>query len=248
MLQIHLSSLDDRTIADFAIFVLAAVVLPFGSILSGRRIGKQTAISLTSRYSWLIVRGVAISLLVIAVWRMHDRPLAWLGLDLPIGPVGRVGLAVVGMLATAATIVVIRSHRAATPERIRRLRAQAMEMKILPRTNAELTLFIGVAAMAGILEELLYRGFMIWFLTPSTGVIGAIAFSTIVFAVGHLYQGRRGLLRAGGIGLAFAIWYVVTGSLWWLMALHALIDLFGGLMAWRLLRSASAGAEALTAR
>jgi membrane protease YdiL (CAAX protease family) len=77
-------------------------------------------------------------------------------------------------------------------------------------------------------------------------VLGAVVLSTIVFAIGHLYQGWRGMLRAGGIGLAFAIWYVESGSLWWLMALHTLIDLFGGMLAWRLLRPEAARAEVAT--
>jgi membrane protease YdiL (CAAX protease family) len=34
----------------------------------------------------------------------------------------------------------------------------------------------------------------------------------------------------------FAIGFVATGSLWWLIAAHALIDLYGGLVAWSVMR------------
>ena len=118
------------------------------------------------------------------------------------------------------------------------------QIKILPRSNGEFALFLGVALVAGIWEELLYRGFLIWFLIPYANAAGAIYLSSAAFAIGHLYQGWRGIPRAGAVGLIFAAAYVLSGSLWWLMALHALVDLFGGCFAWRLMRRSATAATA----
>jgi membrane protease YdiL (CAAX protease family) len=38
------------------------------------------------------------------------------------------------------------------------------------------------------------------------------------------------------VGLALAIMYLATKSLWWLMVAHALVDINGGVVAFRLAR------------
>ena len=52
--------------------------------------------------------------------------------------------------------------------------------------------------------------------------------SSIVFGVGHLYQGPTGALRTGVIGMVFAVLTIATGSLWVPMLVHVLIDVFQG--------------------
>ena len=42
------------------------------------------------------------------------------------------------------------------------------------------------------------------------------------------------LISTGVIGLILAVAYIASGSLWWVMAVHALLDLYGGLLAWRI--------------
>jgi membrane protease YdiL (CAAX protease family) len=72
---------------------------------------------------------------------------------------------------------------------------------------------------------------------------GAVVLSTAVFALGHVYQGWRGIPRAGFLGLLFAVGYVATASLWWLIALHALVDVYGGFVAWSVMRAPSPAAQ-----
>ena len=108
---------------------------------------------------------------------------------------------------------------------------------VAPRNDLE-------AQVAGIWEELLFRGFLIWFLAPYAGVVGAVAISTLAFGLGHAYQGWRGIPRTGVIGLILAAAYVAGGSLWWVMAAHALLDLYGGLLAWRISRMPEAAPPA----
>ena len=38
------------------------------------------------------------------------------------------------------------------------------------------------------------------------------------------------------LGGVFALAYVLTHSLWWVMAAHALVDLWGGTLGWRVMR------------
>jgi membrane protease YdiL (CAAX protease family) len=45
------------------------------------------------------------------------------------------------------------------------------------------------------------------------------------------------------VGLAFACLYALTQSLWWLMLAHGLIDMGGGLLAFRVTARAAAAVK-----
>ena len=221
--------------ADLAVFALAVGILPLVSIFRGRRIGQDPAGPLIPSYWLTIARGAAVTVLVLGLWRLTGRPLDALGLATPAGA-GLYCFAIVGILAFVMAGQIVFFDRIVKPGRLAKLRSQLPEMKILPRNGRELAVFLLVAVTAGIWEELLYRGFLIWFLAPYATLWGAVALSTAVFALGHVYQGWRGLPRSGFLGLLFALGYVASGSLWWLIALHALIDVYGGLVAWSVMR------------
>lgn len=221
---------------DLIPFLAAVVVMPLVSIYNGSRIARAPDAPLIPRYAQTLARGVAVTLLVLGLWTYAGRPLDALGLDWPVGKIGLILLGLVGVATLILGAQIVFFNRVAKPSRIAAFRAAIREIKILPRTTNELLVFLLVASMAGVWEELLYRGFLLWFLEPYLTIWGAVALSTAVFALGHIYQGWKGIPRAGGIGLLFAIGYVFSASLWWLIALHALVDLFGGLAAWRVMR------------
>ena len=221
---------------DLIPFAAAVVVMPLVSIYNGTRIAKAPDAPLIPRYAQTLARGVFVTLLLLGLWKYAGRPFATLGLDWPVSEIGLILLGLVGLAMLVLGAQIVFFSRIAKPGRIAALRVQIREIKILPRTTPELLVFLLVACMAGVWEELLYRGFLLWFLAPYLTIWGAVALSTAVFALGHIYQGWKGLPRAGGIGLLFAIGYVFSFSLWWLIALHALVDLFGGLAAWRVMR------------
>ena len=222
-----------QSVFDLIPFLLAVLVLPLVSVYSGARLDRKPGASLVPRYGRTIARGVAVTLFLFLLWALMGRPLAALGLDMPVRRIGLIMLGVVALAALVLAAQVIYLERLAKPARIASLRAQIKEIKILPRTTRELIVFLVVAVMAGIWEELLFRGFLLWFLTPYVTIWGAVLLSTAVFALGHIYQGWKGLPRSGGLGLLFAVGYALSGSLWWLIALHALVDIFGGLAAWK---------------
>ena len=165
--------------------------------------------------------------------RWTGRPFAELGLDWPVGLRGRVGF---GLDAIAMILLTLQLARLRTldADKLDKARATLKRIKIAPRSLGELAVFILVAITAGVWEELLYRGFLLWFLTPTAGLAGAVAISSAIFGLGHAYQGWRGALTTGLVGLVFALLYVASGSLWWLMLAHAMVDIYGGIAAFRL--------------
>ena len=99
---------------------------------------------------------------------------------------------------------------------------------LLPRTRRERWAYAGVAVTAGVTEEVLYRGWLVWFLAlaaPVGGYSGALLISSVAFGLGHAWQGVRVVLLAGVAGLGLALLAFSTGSLLIPVLLHVLVDL-----------------------
>jgi hypothetical protein len=60
---------------------------------------------------------------------------------------------------------------------------------------------------------------------PRLDVLNAIILSSIFFGIAHMYQGWKGVLATGFVGLLLAWFYYMTGSLLLPIIIHALIDL-----------------------
>jgi hypothetical protein len=74
-------------------------------------------------------------------------------------------------------------------------------------------------------RPLLYRGFLLRYFQNWPNSWLAVVVVTILFAVGHAYQGRNGALTAGVLGAVFGVLAVLTGSLILSMILHVLVNL-----------------------
>jgi membrane protease YdiL (CAAX protease family) len=99
---------------------------------------------------------------------------------------------------------------------------------LLPRTTAERRLFAAVAVTAGVAEEVVFRGFLLVYLTevvPQTSVGVAMVASSVLFGLAHTYQGALGVLLTGLAGYWLAGLFVLTGSLVLPVVVHALVDL-----------------------
>ncbi len=98
---------------------------------------------------------------------------------------------------------------------------------LIPKTKKERILFFLVSITAGVCEEIIFRGLMVYYFSHlpfdlSLLTIGIIA--SVLFGLVHLYQGWKGVLRTAYIGGILFFLYVGTGTLWVPIALHFLID------------------------
>jgi membrane protease YdiL (CAAX protease family) len=191
-------------------------------------------------YFWAILGQWVGTACVLALWVGHARP--WIALRLGAGsPLGLgIGLA----LVTACVVLLGLQRRAifAKPERLDIvLRQIGNAGPLLPRTPGELGGFMLLSITAGICEELLYRGYVIWYLNAWTGLAGAVVISSILFGAGHLYLDRRSALKAGIVGAVMAGIVILSGSLWPAMILHAAIDMNSGSLTFRALTRAREG-------
>lgn len=102
---------------------------------------------------------------------------------------------------------------------------------LLPSTTEELVGFLGLSVTAGLCEEFLFRGYLLWVLAPYLGWWGAAAFSLLSFGVVHAYQGRKGVIQATIFGAFLTLIVAVTGSLVPAVILHGVLDAGSGVMA-----------------
>ena len=112
---------------------------------------------------------------------------------------------------------------------------------MLPHNGREEAWFKTLSVTAGVCEEVIYRGFLMAYFTAVTNTVAAVIGSSLVFGLAHAYQGGRGLLKAAIVGALMAGLYLLTGSLWVPMVVHAAMDL--GIAAARRISLQDAGSE-----
>ena len=160
-----------------------------------------------------------------AGWLLLARPLADLGMQ----PGSTIGYAIGGALALLLVAFfgyqLLQIRKISFDEKQRRFGSLGDVGYALPRTRQEYVFSNFVSITAGIVEEIIYRGYVIWLLSLYMPLWAAAIVSTIAFGVAHAYQGWEGILKTGVVGGIFAAIYLATGSIWIPVVLHALLDM-----------------------
>lgn len=105
---------------------------------------------------------------------------------------------------------------------------------LIPTTRAGRGSFVLLSAAAGVFEEYVFRGFILWGLAGWTGSVWlAAALAGVSFGVAHGYQRLVGIARASILGLVLAVPVIRTGSLFPAMVAHFWINAVIGLGGWR---------------
>jgi uncharacterized protein len=198
------------------------LVVPLSGALGGREWRRRMAHDDRLRpavYRRIISRHWTLAGLAVCAAAAADLPLSSLGVRSPRlivpGPAGFAAAAAL-LLVVSVAVFVLAGYRPA-----------GAIAGLLPATREERTLYTGVAVTAGVVEELLFRGFLMQY---AIGVLGwswqsAAAASAVAFGVSHLYQGLATAGTAALIGLGFAESYALTASLLVPVLLHVALDL-----------------------
>lgn len=112
---------------------------------------------------------------------------------------------------------------------------------LAPRSPSEYAVFALIALLAGLAEELAYRGVAVWILTPILGGSApAIFLAAMAFAVSHAVQGGKAMAIVFGVALIFHALVWLTGTLVIAMTVHVAYDLVAGHAAAREVRRLAA--------
>lgn len=180
----------------------------------------------------------AITLVMLVGWIAAGR--SWVALGL--APAGGVRLFVAIALVAVILALFVTQVRG-----IRRIAASAEKRDVhrgrfgelafmLPGNADEYRWFVILSIVAGICEELMCRGYLVWVLQALVGLLPAVLLSAAIFGVGHMYQGWRGVVKTGTVGLVMSAIVIAGGWLVPAMLVHALIDATSGLLAYTVLR------------
>ena len=176
---------------------------------------------------------------LIAAWITLGRPFEDLGFVSPGGAGFWIGVALLVAFIGFLLYAWWTAKQADDTERAKQVESLGKVRTFCPHTARELHNFYGVSITAGIVEEIVYRGFVLWYLALFVPLWAAVVVSSVIFGLGHSYQGINGATRAGLVGLAFGVLYVGTGSIWLPIVAHMLLDVLQGGTIYELLRDRS---------
>ena len=115
--------------------------------------------------------------MLLGLWWWAGRPLRTLGLDVPLTTRGQWTFLLDALLIVFFAAQQMRLSRLPQGD-VDKLVTRIAELKVTPRTTAELGLFLLLSVTAGVWEELLYRGFLIGYISPRLGIFAALLLSS----------------------------------------------------------------------
>lgn len=220
------------TVLDWLLLVLVVVGLGARAWYGMRRLRSLGPAELVRERPRLWLRAIAsqwlLTGLLFALWISRGRSFASLGLGAP-SPWGLGGV-LLGLAVISAMVIAQRRQVASRPELAERIRERLASVRaLMPQDRSEYPGFVSLAITAGVCEELLFRGFVTWLLASILPVFWMAALAqALLFGLAHAYQGGRGVITTGAVGLFMTGIVWVTGSLWAAMLVHALMDINAG--------------------
>lgn len=221
------------TLADH-IFVFAfAVVYPvYGTLVAMPRIKRAIESGVPGMrlraYHGTIAGQWMLAAAALLIWVYNGRLVENLGLGWPRVP-WRFALGLVIAVGAMLAMFIQARRILRDPKRLAQARRLLERvMFLLPHTPEELRTFRALSVTAGVCEEILFRGFLLWYLFYLVGLWPALILSSLLFGLAHSYQGVNGILRTTLVGLLFALFFFLTLSLWVPILFHAFIDINSG--------------------
>lgn len=211
-------NLNHIGIAGIYHLVFFGLLMPWSAVKSARRLKARSYPPRRKYFLTVIAQQcffVFLSLLVarmewIEVWERPRHTYWYL-----------VGLAI---LVTLVAVMIPR-WRKAVEKRERRV------YLFMARDKGERSLWVVISLLAGVGEELTYRGVMfvlLWRMTGSPVMAALVA--AVVFGFSHYLQGWKNVVLIAGFALLFHALYFFSGSLLIPMLVHFLYDVTAGLM------------------
>jgi membrane protease YdiL (CAAX protease family) len=224
---------------DHVLFVAIAIVSPIlDAFWIYPRLRRQTSAGVTGArerfYRLAIATEWALAAWLLLAWAAYRRP--WSGLWLAGSSPLRLGAGLAAAAIVAGLLWMQHQAIVGRPDGLERVRRQlASAIPLLPHSAREHRRFRWLALTAGICEEIMFRGFVLWYIRVWTGLVPAAAISCVVFGLAHAYLGSAHVLRTALFGVFMVLLVLVSGSLWPAVIVHAAVDLNSGDLSFRAL-------------
>ena len=141
----------------------------------------------------------------------------------------------IGIFAISMVVLWFLNSIKVSPETAIKIAKQNARVQFLmPSSMREYRMTIILSFVAGICEEIIYRGFLLWFLSNYMPLIPAILLANLPFALAHLTStGVKNTIGAFILALVFTGAFLLTKSLWLPILLHILVDLYSMTLAYK---------------
>lgn len=230
------------TFLDHAFFLVLIAVIPLlghshyrelqATVLKGESINRCNLYQKTIMQQWVLW------LVCMGIWLLYQRSWPLLGFGLELDRQFWLGAAIALVSVGYCIYTCIKANTLQKEQRDKILRSieQHHLQALLPSNHQELRWYYALSITAGIVEETIWRGFMWWYLIQWLPIWAAALVAIASFGIIHLYQGISGAWRTGAVGAVLLGIYLLTGSLWVPILLHALGDIFQGRMLYTVLK------------
>lgn len=224
------------SLLDHLFVLLFAVVHPIAGAIGFRRfmrrVGPGTSAERMRLYRKTMISHWLLLAVALSIWAVSGRGWTTLGLGFDVDLGFAMGV-LLTLLGISILVLQLKSVAAADDRAIERIAGRFGDLEVLlPRSRPELWRFYQLSLTAGVVEELLWRGFLIWYLVQYLPLWLAAVVCTLGFGVAHAYQGSKQLPAVTLAGGAFVVLYLLTGSIWLPIVLHAAVDVLQGRLAW----------------
>ncbi len=221
---------------DHGLVFIIAIVYPIAGLFGFRRLLRRVAagesVNRSQLYRNTMVGHWTLLLICMAMWSGAARPWSALGLGLQLDPRFAIA-AILTVLGIVVLLMQVRDVKSATQKQLDGIRKRFGKLSLIfPQNGNELARFYGLSITAGIVEEILWRGFLIWYLGQFMPLWAAALVSVVGFGLAHAYQGVAHLPQVTAVGAAFTGLYLLTGSIWLPVILHAAVDILQGRLAY----------------
>ena len=228
--------------ADHLFVFVFAVAYPVAGVFGFRRLMRKIAaghpVDRLHVYRNTMIGHWALLVIALLLWWTAGRPWSGLGLYWSSEPAWETALgAAFVVIAIAVLLRQLREVGRTDARTLAKLRNRLGSLEaIVPRSPSELRRFHAVSFTAGVVEELLWRGYLIWYLSQAWSLGVAALLSTVAFGIAHGYQGWRQVPSITAVGAALTGLYLLTGTLWASIALHIAIDVLQGRLGYAITR------------
>lgn len=207
----------------------AWLVIVFSAYSGWRSLRSQKAeSSRADTHLRTVLFGLTPLMVLAVVWMRENRAIADLGLGPPTQPAALIGLGLAVLVVVGLGISSLFNKKSPEDDP----QAETME-RMLPQKSAEWPAFIAFCLTVGVAWEVLYRGYLLWFLSPLVGTVGAVVIASLAYGLAHGVKRWKRALGSLVVAALFTTGYVVTGSLWWLILIHTSLPLLAALLTLR---------------
>lgn len=181
----------------------------------------RPARSRLARYRTTIVKAASLLGFLLLVAHTSGVSASDLGLGLDLQTPGLVGLGIATIVCSGLVISTLLA-KASAPG------TQAKDADIFrPEGPVELAHFIALVLLIGFAWEVLYRGFLLWWLVPMVGTTPAVLLAGLSYGLAHGWENSRKGVASIISALLFSTAFALTGSLWWLILIHITLPTVG---------------------